>query len=982
VTNRTGTELNVETHRIKNGLGRALLGVALFGWAACGGGTDHGGENDDPDADGVCVGVECDAVMLRDIAPGAPDPSPSSSPAQLTVVGATTYFTAIDELNGLELWRTDGTAEGTVLLKDLNMGDSWSSVVEMEAVGETVFISLDDPAHGVELWKTDGTPEGTVLVRDIFPGWEHSHPQSLTAVGTKLFFSAIEPVSEERRLYVSDGTAGGTFALPVAEPSLLTAMGGKLYCRGEATAGPEVAFKLWVSDGTADGTMNVQFTPSTDRARPTTMYAHQARLYFMVQHGSSTSWTTHADLYVTGGNSNGSDTERLTTNIFISYSPTVFAVEWASVGTTLVFTGWIKTSVYGDLGSYLFKLPQGGAITRAVLPNGDPVDVRPRDLVVQGDTVFFTALATAANDTRHVMSYDLSTVRDLKSFPATEPPKFLRARGGRVSFVAKSGTTTYGELWETDGTVAGNQLVKTIGDDGADITEMVAMGSSVLFPADNGVNGSELWISDGTSDGTRLLADVHVIPESSNPAWFVELDGRLIFAASELPSVEGGNRELWVSDGTSGGTQRLVDIWEGTDASRPSHLTRVGDLVYFAANDGTGVEPWVTDGTVEGTRMLHDIHVGGSSNPRDFVGVGGTVFFVALDPQHGEELWKTDGTEAGTKRVKDIAPEGASSSPQQLFVHANRLFFSATDGAGGREPWVSDGTEAGTVRLADVNPEAANSQPKFLAVYEGDVYFAATRSLDGRELWKTDGTPGGTALVRDINPNGSDSNPEQPLVWNGRLFFTATTDNEGTELWSTDGTAVGTKLVRDIFVGDSSSPAKLTVSGDALFFAARDEKGTELWKTDGTSAGTVRVRDIHDGAASSWPVDLVDMDGLLLFIADDGLHGEELWASDGTEAGTRLVADVWEGPWSGAVHILGRPALSAAVLFEASDGIDGVELWRTDGTTDGTRLVQDFAAGTGSSEISEVFGAIGRIFFNVNDGVHGHELWAMPISGI
>ena len=71
-----------------------------------------------------------------------------------------------------ELWQSDGTTGGTVLLKDINPGPGSSDPVtpfSANVEGE-IFFSANDGEHGVELWESDGTAAGTVLVADAIPG--------------------------------------------------------------------------------------------------------------------------------------------------------------------------------------------------------------------------------------------------------------------------------------------------------------------------------------------------------------------------------------------------------------------------------------------------------------------------------------------------------------------------------------------------------------------------------------------------------------------------------------------------------------------------------------------------------------------------------------------------------------------------------------------------------------------------------------------
>ncbi|MCZ8199853.1 MULTISPECIES: ELWxxDGT repeat protein [unclassified Microcystis] len=144
-------------------------------------------------------GTEAGTVLVKDIFPGFYRLYPSS----LTAVGNTLFFTTNDDNEGFELWKSDGTAAGTVLVADINPGGSSPNPRNLTAVGNTLFFTADDDVNGTELWKSDGTAAGTILVGDIRPGSNGSNPRNLRVVGSTLFFTADNGVNGEELWAVS-----------------------------------------------------------------------------------------------------------------------------------------------------------------------------------------------------------------------------------------------------------------------------------------------------------------------------------------------------------------------------------------------------------------------------------------------------------------------------------------------------------------------------------------------------------------------------------------------------------------------------------------------------------------------------------------------------------------------------------------------------------------------------------------------------------
>ncbi len=153
-------------------------------------------------------GTRSGTVLVKDINPGPT----SSAPANFVYLDGLLYFTADDGKSGRELWRSDGTASGTLRVKDINPGRKGSTPTFLTRVGGLLFFRANDGRQGRELWRSDGSTAGTVLVKDIYPGTRSATPLELTDFQGRLRFSADDG-KHGRSLWISDGTPEGTHPL-------------------------------------------------------------------------------------------------------------------------------------------------------------------------------------------------------------------------------------------------------------------------------------------------------------------------------------------------------------------------------------------------------------------------------------------------------------------------------------------------------------------------------------------------------------------------------------------------------------------------------------------------------------------------------------------------------------------------------------------------------------------------------------------------
>ena len=203
-------------------------------------------------------------------------------------------------------------------------------------------------------------------------------------------------------------------------------------------------------------------------------------------------------------------------------------------------------------------------------------------------------------------------VKDIRAGSGGSEPTTLTVAGNDLFFVA--GTADEGqELWKTTGTSAGTVLVRDINQVSTGVSsgieDMVALGNKVLFNAEvNGSIGNELWTSDGTTNGTKLLNNLNPgAGEDSDPVYLTRAGGHVFFSATDVLK----GRELFVTDGTSLGTHRMADLNIGGVDSNPDDLVAYGSQVVLSATRaGEGREPWISDGTEAGTRPITDISRG------------------------------------------------------------------------------------------------------------------------------------------------------------------------------------------------------------------------------------------------------------------------------------------------------------------------------------------------------------------------------------
>lgn len=868
--------------------------------------------------------------LVKDIDPNAT--SPSSGTHNLVQSGGLVYFQADDGIHGMELWRSDGTAAGTALVKDIQpVPGQGAQILYLTAYAGGVVFAANDGTHGSELWKSDGTPGGTAMVADILPGPGDSmgFVSAIGVLGSKIFFGANDGVTG-MELWSYDGSAV-SFVKDVypgaghGYPTRFAAAGSKLFFMAYAGFNSPT---LFVTDGTSAGTLNLD---------PTLLLRNPSNL------------VGFGNLVIFLGSANGNDVE-----------------PWISDGTI------------------------AGTMQLADINTGPLNQSSQISFTVVGSRCFFAA--TSPNEGKELWITDgtpagTHIVVDFNPGPASGVNPALAPLGNGVLLTLTTAATGL-ELGFSDGTAAGTRVVKDItpGPTGTAIGQFGTVGTSVYFTATTAA-GSEPWITDGTNAGTRMVKDINPGTGGSGPTEFTALGNVALFSAAD-PNL---GFELFMTDGTVNGTHLVYDVNQANAvraSGSPGWLTRVGSRVVMAATEAqTGTELWVSDGTTAGTSLLMDIDPGvSSSDPNSFTTLGDKVIFIARSASTGTELWVTDGTLAGTHVLKDIYPGTGSSSPTQFAVSGGKLFFSAIGSTIGAELWVTDGTNAGTQLVMDIEGGGGDGFPNFgqtvITPFGNGVLFLGYRA-GSFWLYSSDGTFAGTQQVKFLNR----SQLKQLFSYSSFALFVLGGGGAPDDLWVTDGTSAGTHAVVTTtpgFLGKTMVNFK-SFQGKAFFTTQSPtlSSAEALYASDGTAAGTSVIADLSSTTGRFVLNSFTLANDTLFFLADNAGSGRELWASDGTTAGTRRVVDLAPGPANGSSGIapwaIGDGRRVVAALSNGAFGT-GMELWMSDGTAAGTTLAFDVNPGTADGNPGNycILGDV--LLFAAESAAVGRELWSIPLA--
>jgi ELWxxDGT repeat protein len=401
-------------------------------------------------------------------------------------------------------------------------------------------------------------------------------------------------------LFITDGTTAGTTLLldiiPGPDASVPAAMAVlEARCYFSAVISRNGPRRPWVTDGTAAGTWQIQAPEITwDTAFPRDFLLFQGAVYFVAQVDGAR-W----GIFKVSEDATQASSIRLFNDLYKSDKDS--------------YVHFANARVYKDM----------------IIFNG--VDG-------QGNIGLWRSDGTAAG------THELKELTELQ--PEPFPPLYRPARryaelGGMLYFITDPArnifeNTEFGELWRTDGTVAGTSRISIVHNSFYPmLAQLTASGGKLFFTAQPSevIVGNELWVSDGTSEGTHVLNQVFG-GQGGILSNFVDYNGTLLFRVDDTD----GNY-LWRSDGTAVGTYPIKQIAPVTNLQWWDPSTVWNDILYFGTTKSSHAI-WRTDGTeagtvpVEGSEGLNEVRT-------SFEVVGNLVLYGG-----DGELWAIYGQEA------------------------------------------------------------------------------------------------------------------------------------------------------------------------------------------------------------------------------------------------------------------------------------------------------------------------------------------------
>lgn len=756
-------------------------------------------------------------------------------PGNFKPIGNLLFYVIPHQDFGEELWRTDGTFDGTFLIGDVNPGNYSSDADEFTLFDGKYWFAATDTEHGRELWVSDDTPYGAEIFDDIITGPESSSPANLTVLDNRLHFTTNSNNNVE--LWETNGSLAGTMSISVIDvpnasdekPLFMGAFNDNLYLliRSETI---KAAYLYLIDPQNPQPTLLSSFSSTSESYAPDNFIEFNGKVIFTAY---STGFGTEP--WITDGTVSG-------TEMIKDFEP---GAQSSRPYRLVKFNNQIYFRANLNGINMLCKSDGTHQGTNALDTVGSSFISGVNNLTEWNGSLWFSS-----NTDRELWWSDGNLLEKKLNGFSSNGIKDINGQGDALYIAGRANNHVgvfkwTGQNGDTPMPLKGYDTY----DGSSDNTFFTKMKNKAFFWAEDEINGRQLWSLSPNNLPEKLTNSSF----SHTGALLVAKDSLLVF----INHSSGTGLEPWKSDGTPGSEGLILDLNPGSNGSISQFGRTDGEYVYFNSSNSGGFTEglFITDGSPDGTKLLME----GVSSTRNLLPFNGS-YYAHTYYDNNTYLIKTDRTPNGTELLIKINDQQVYTIPENLVVFNNHLYFFKKHDDSSWGLWQSDGTVAGTALFVPLNQPGIGS-PSNLNVIGNKMIFWANDGIHGYEPWVSDGTVGGTHIMADLNPApmGSTSSGSR-IVFKEKLFFTHNYNTSEHELMVTDGTEQGTYLVMDIQPGPAGSHPNLDESvivDSILFFTAFTEQyGRELWQTDGTPTGTFMVQDICPGPCSSSPENL------------------------------------------------------------------------------------------------------------------------------
>jgi ELWxxDGT repeat protein len=688
-------------------------------------------------------------------------------PFELTKADDLVYYRG----GGYQLWRSDGTAAGTFKLLQITPNNQYIQANSLRTIGNKVYFLVRKLTGDTEFWVSDGTVPGTMKLTDVPSSYAAQDRFEAFFLDGKYVYLSVDAQNSKVKWAATDGTPNGTelllnlpsntdfFLSFYDSETVKSILNGSFFffCKNNSTT----EYELWKSNGTAMGTEKVKSLGNS--SAPQTLASSNQLFFFLAQNKV----TNDIELWSSDGTILGT---KLTKSLGVLENYLYFGRGEATDSTVLFYSPFYGPDIpgfpYRSDGTEQGTYPVEGKLEEHLAgsdPNG----------FVSGpnDAVFFRAHDNRLSgiwQTGAAMPYDITRIDSTGDYSNLEFGTPMPANGNILWF---SNDTTL-KVMDANGTVSQINLPLTYAGFWGN-----GPGNNLYFLCKG---GQSLWRSNGTLAGTYEL-----LPAPFNSTFYdLQPVGDSLYF---LQGINGANQSqyLWVSDGSTAGTQKIDSMITGSTI----FLREVQNRLAFSTY---GINPYSRSLFVQGFPSVYfdgyfDDDFAGLAIADGKLFVLGSKTYNPTDSLHYPFWVIENGTPTVLQKFQAIVGN-THYNPWNKYSYLQSLQEKTILGAGLKaddvELWTSDGTSAGTYQLRDLNPFGSSNPDNFVRYNDGLWLFTAN---DGTEVswWATNGTWDGTFKVAAL---ATVKDYFVPLVENAylngnRLFFSMNDGIIGQEPW-------------------------------------------------------------------------------------------------------------------------------------------------------------------------------------------------------